>query len=100
MTAASSRGLQGLPEWIADTVLTSIVPSLVKHYGAHEVTPWDLDHASGKHFINTLKSVVNQVHPGRGDALARSDKVYKFVSQTISSPPTNLKALADSPTCL
>lgn len=76
---ASSRGLSGLPMWVQDTVLASIVPSMIKHYGAHDVTPWDLDHASGKHFIKILKSVVNAVHPGKGDALVRSDKLYKLV---------------------
>lgn len=79
VSTAMSRGVSGLPEWVQDTVLASIVPSMIKHYGAHEVTPWDLDHASGKHFIKILKSVVNSVHPGEGDALIRSDKLYKFV---------------------
>lgn len=83
VSAATSRGISGLPAWIQDTVLASIVPSMIKHYGAHEITPWDLDHASGKHFIKILKSVVNSVHPGEGDALARSDKLYKLVRSHI-----------------
>ncbi|KAI0348797.1 hypothetical protein OH77DRAFT_1440794, partial [Trametes cingulata] len=77
---SSSRGILGLPIWVQGTVAQKIVPSTIKHYGAHDTTPWDLDHASGKHFLRTLKAVLDSVHPGKlkNDDWTPAHKIYKY----------------------
>ncbi|KAI0362818.1 hypothetical protein OH77DRAFT_1585142 [Trametes cingulata] len=77
-----SRGVMGLPDWVQPTMLTKIVPSLVKHYGAQD-DPWDLDHASRTHFLTVLGSIVRRVHPDQQLELTRSHKIYTFARQKV-----------------
>ena len=57
---------------------------MIKYYGTQE-NPWDLDQASGAHYLELLRSVLKASYPNRDVTLGRSDKIYKFVSTLLSS---------------
>ncbi|TBU36867.1 hypothetical protein BD309DRAFT_984662 [Dichomitus squalens] len=59
----ASRVLRALPSWVQGSVLTVIVPSLIKHYGARD-DPWDLDGPPGtNHFKTVLNAILDAVYP-------------------------------------
>ncbi len=74
-----SRALLALPEWMHTTVLSVIVPSLIKFYGARDY-PWDVDGKSKTDLKNLLDSLLRRLHPQRHHDVTRHDKIWRFVS--------------------
>ncbi|TFK84560.1 hypothetical protein K466DRAFT_601891 [Polyporus arcularius HHB13444] len=82
LTGALSRAFEALPSWIQDTMISVIIPSLIKFYGAQD-NPWSNDGENHK-FRTVLKALLRKLHPGREDELQRGDAVWKFARQGLS----------------
>ncbi len=78
LTGAASRAFEALPSWIHDTIISVIIPSLIKFYGAQD-NPWSIDGDNTNKFRNVLRALVRQLHPGHEDEVSRGDHVWKFV---------------------
>lgn len=77
--AVISRALLALPEWVQDTVISVVIPSIVKFYGARDF-PWDLGGKSNTDYANILNAILRHLHPDRQHDLRPSDKLWRFVS--------------------
>ncbi|KAI1790634.1 hypothetical protein LXA43DRAFT_1095238 [Ganoderma leucocontextum] len=82
VSSEESRGYDGLPTWVKDKILTSVVPSMIKYYGT-QANPWDLDEVTGSRFLELLCSVLKAAYPGRTITLDKGDKIYKFARQRV-----------------
>ena len=79
VSTAISRALFALDNWVQDSVLTKIVPSLIAFYGAQE-NPWDLDGVSRTEFKKTLNGLLTRIYPNRAPhEVTAGDKLWRFV---------------------
>ena len=78
-----SRAFFALDNWVQETVLTKVVPSLIDHYGAKE-NPWDLDGESRLEFKKTLNGLITKLHSNHGPHDVKAgDKLWRFVCLTL-----------------
>ncbi len=77
--AEISRALVAVPEWARASLVSVVVPCLIKFYGARD-NPWDVDGKSKTDFKNLLDALLRRVHPERQHDISRSDKIWRYVS--------------------
>ncbi|KAI0706395.1 hypothetical protein C8Q76DRAFT_696673 [Earliella scabrosa] len=77
-----SRAFNALPKWIQPTILSVIVPSLIKYYGSRD-DPWDLDGTSTDVFKSVLNRVLLKVHPDYPHQVDRGEKIWRFARQGV-----------------
>ncbi|KAI1786593.1 hypothetical protein LXA43DRAFT_1099061 [Ganoderma leucocontextum] len=79
VSSTVSRALHTIPSWIQAAILTTVVPSLIKHYGARD-DPWDLDGPRGMdHFSTVFHAILRAVHPDREHNVRPGDSLWRFV---------------------
>lgn len=90
VSLARSRAFMALPPWIQPTIISIIVPSLIKFYGSRD-EPWNIDGPSSNIFANLFNALLARLHPGHENTISKSDKVWRYVSH----PPCHRLAYSD-----
>ncbi|KAI0682813.1 hypothetical protein C8T65DRAFT_703034 [Cerioporus squamosus] len=78
VTILQSRSFLALASWIQATIISIIIPSLIKFYGARN-HPWDLDGKSLNDFATIFKALLKRLHPGREESISKSDKEWRYI---------------------
>ncbi|TFK82767.1 hypothetical protein K466DRAFT_568226 [Polyporus arcularius HHB13444] len=82
--AEISHALLAVPEWAHASLVSVVVPCLIKFYGARN-NPWDVDGKSKTDFKNLLDALLHHVHPERQHDISCSDKIWRYTCQALST---------------